>query len=87
MVGKFVMRERGVWRISSCMLMPWDAPHTVKGYCHYGGSMQCVVNHAVVFTPYVDLLWMETKQLILSQVCQFVDSIHSMYPTSSWHTI
>jgi isocitrate lyase len=54
----------------------WDAPHTVEGYCRYQGGTQCVINRAVVFAPYANLLWMETKQPILAQALKFSQGMH-----------
>jgi isocitrate lyase len=57
----------------------WDAPRTVEGYYRYRGGTQCAVNRAVAFAPYADLLWMETKQPILSQAREFANGVHSVY--------
>jgi len=58
----------------------WDAPCTVEGYYRYQGGTQCAMNRAIAFAPHADLLWMETKQLILSQAHEFADGVHSVYP-------
>jgi isocitrate lyase len=66
--------------LRSAPFWDWDTPRTVEGYYRYQGGTQCAVNRAVAFAPYADLLWMETKQPILSQAREFADGVHSVYP-------
>jgi isocitrate lyase len=70
-------REFGLCSVSFC---DWDAPRTIEGYYRYRGGTHCAVNRAVAFAPYADLLWMETKQPILSQSREFADGVLTMYP-------
>ena len=69
---EFGLRDAPFW--------DWDTPRTVEGYYRYQGGTQCAVNRAVAFAPFADLLWMETKQPILSQAREFADGVHSVYP-------
>ncbi len=66
--------------LHSAPFWDWDAPRTVEGYYRYQGGTECAVNRAVAFAPYADLLWMETKQPILSQAREFAHGVHSAYP-------
>jgi len=66
--------------LRSAPFWDWDTPRTVEGYYRYQGGTQCAVNRAVAFAPFADLLWMETKQPILSQAREFADGVHSVYP-------
>jgi len=68
----------------------WDTPRTVEGYYRYQGGTQCAMNRTVTFMLHMDLLWIETKQLILSQACEFArhESLHRNYPVEgvqAWH--
>ena len=70
--SEFGLRSAPIW--------DWDAPRTVEGYYRYQGGTQCTVNRAVAFAPYADLLWMETKQPILTQAREFAQGVHKAYP-------
>lgn len=69
---EFGLREVPYW--------DWDAPRTREGFYRYQGGTQCAVNRAVAFTPYADLLWMETKKPILAQAKEFAKGVHAVYP-------
>ncbi|KAG9033812.1 isocitrate lyase 1 [Tulasnella sp. JGI-2019a] len=57
-----------------------DTPRTREGYYRYQGGTQCAIHRAVAFAPYADLLWMETKNPILSQAKQFAGGVHAERP-------
>jgi isocitrate lyase len=54
----------------------WTTPRTREGYYRYQGGTSCAINRAVAFAPYADLLWMETKNPILSQAKEFARGVH-----------
>ena len=58
----------------------WDAPRTREGYYRFQGGTQCAIARGVAYSPYADLLWMETKKPILSQAQEFAEGIHAVYP-------
>ena len=58
----------------------WDSPRTREGYYRYQGGTQCAINRAIAFSPYADLLWMETKKPILAQAKEFAAGVHAAYP-------
>ncbi|RPA81990.1 isocitrate lyase and phosphorylmutase [Ascobolus immersus RN42] len=39
----------------------WDAPRTREGYYHYRAGIPAAIKRSVAFSPYADLLWLETK--------------------------
>ncbi|KAF5601543.1 isocitrate lyase [Fusarium subglutinans] len=38
----------------------WDVPRTREGFYHYRAGMQAATKRALAFSPYADLLWVET---------------------------
>lgn len=58
----------------------WDSPRTREGYYRYQGGTQCAVNRAIAFSPYSDLLWMETKKPILAQAQEFATGVRAAHP-------
>ena len=66
--------------LRSAPFFDWDAPRTREGFYRYQGGTQCAVNRAIAFTPYADLLWMETKKPIYAQAKEFADGVHAVYP-------
>eukprot|EP00127_Corallochytrium_limacisporum_P006527 Clim_evm58s229 gene=Clim_evmTU58s229 len=58
----------------------WDAPRTVEGYYRTQGGTSYATWRCQCFSPYADLVWMETKSPILSQAKQFAEGIQSAHP-------
>ncbi|RJE23633.1 Isocitrate lyase [Aspergillus sclerotialis] len=58
----------------------WDAPRTREGYYRYKGGTQCAVNRAVAYSPFADLIWMESKLPDYAQAKEFADGVHAVWP-------
>ncbi|KAJ3202294.1 isocitrate lyase 1 [Clydaea vesicula] len=58
----------------------WDLPRTREGYYRYRGGTKCCIARAVAYSPYCDLLWMETKKPIFDQAKEFQEGVHKKCP-------
>ncbi|CCD24273.1 methylisocitrate lyase ICL2 NDAI_0C06140 [Naumovozyma dairenensis CBS 421] len=58
----------------------WDAPRTKEGYYIFKGCMEAAIRRSLVFSPYSDMIWLETKTPDLKQAQMFSEEIHSVYP-------
>eukprot|EP00744_Colponema_vietnamica_P001501 GILI01002481.1.p1 GENE.GILI01002481.1~~GILI01002481.1.p1 ORF type:complete len:572 (+),score=186.36 GILI01002481.1:83-1717(+) len=58
----------------------WEAPRSREGYYKIKGGTDFCVARGVAFSPYCDLLWMETAHPILAQCREFSAGVHSVYP-------
>jgi isocitrate lyase len=58
----------------------WDSCRTDEGYYKIEGTIDFCVRRGRRFSPYCDLLWMETPKPDLSVAKAFSDGIHEMFP-------
>lgn len=58
----------------------WEAPRVREGYYRYNGGTQCAVNRARAFSPYADIIWMESKLPDYAQAKEFAEGVKSKYP-------
>jgi isocitrate lyase len=58
----------------------WDLPRTREGYYHYTGGVEAAVKRSLVFAPYADLIWLETKTPDIEQARSFARKIREKYP-------
>ncbi|KAJ2707075.1 isocitrate lyase 1 [Coemansia sp. IMI 203386] len=58
----------------------WDAPRPREGYYRYRGGTAACIMRAIAYSPYSDLLWMETAKPILNQAAEFASGVHAVYP-------
>lgn len=58
----------------------WEAPKVREGYYRYKGGTQCAVNRARAFSPYADLIWMESRLPDYEQAKEFALGVKSAYP-------
>ncbi|KAJ2726400.1 isocitrate lyase 1 [Coemansia sp. Benny D115] len=58
----------------------WDAPRPREGYYRYRGGTAACIMRAIAYSPYSDLLWMETAKPILKQAQEFAEGVHAVYP-------
>ncbi|KAF7972167.1 hypothetical protein HWV62_18734 [Athelia sp. TMB] len=58
----------------------WDAPRTREGYYHYTGGVDAAVKRSMVFAPYADLIWLETKTPDIEQARAFARKIRARFP-------
>jgi isocitrate lyase len=55
----------------------WDIPRTREGYYHFKAGMRAAIKRALEFSPYADMLWLETKRPSLQQAIDFAREIRS----------
>lgn len=55
-------------------------PRTREGYYHFAGGIDAAVTRALIFAPYSDLIWLETKTPDLEQARTFARKIRAKYP-------
>jgi len=60
----------------------WDCElaRTPEGYYPIRGGIEYAIARSLAFTPFTDILWMETKTANLAYAKRFADAIHSEYP-------
>merc|ERR1711972_1303661 len=58
----------------------WEAARSVEGYYRIKGSTEFCIQRAIAWTPYADLIWMETGKPILSQAKQFAEEVRAAVP-------
>ncbi|KAH7581674.1 Isocitrate lyase signature [Nakaseomyces glabratus] len=58
----------------------WMAPRTKEGYYMFKGGMEPAIRRSLVFAPYSDMIWLETKTPDLEQAKSFSKEIHNTYP-------
>lgn len=58
----------------------WDVARTREGYYRYRGGTQCAVMRGRAFSPYADLVWMESALPDFNQAKEFADGVKSKYP-------
>merc|ERR1719473_2243094 len=58
----------------------WEAARSVEGYYRIKGSTEFCIERALAWTPYADLIWMETGKPILSQATQFAKEVRDVVP-------
>lgn len=58
----------------------WDAPRTREGHYHVRCGIEPAIKRVLKFSPYADMLWLETKTPDLEQAKSFAKRIHEKYP-------
>lgn len=58
----------------------WMAPRTKEGYYMFKGGMEPAIRRSLVFAPYSDMIWLETKTPDVSQAQAFAREIHDAHP-------
>ncbi|KAK9719598.1 isocitrate lyase 1 [Basidiobolus ranarum] len=58
----------------------WEKPRTIEGFYRYLGGIKSSISRAIAYSPYSDLLWMETKKPILQEAKQFAEGVHRKFP-------
>ncbi|CDO92643.1 unnamed protein product [Kluyveromyces dobzhanskii CBS 2104] len=64
----------------SDIVFNWDAPRTKEGFYMFKGGMKPAIQRSLAYSPYADLLWLETKTPDLKQAQSFSRDIHQNYP-------
>eukprot|EP00403_Amphidinium_massartii_P025904 CAMPEP_0178398072 /NCGR_PEP_ID=MMETSP0689_2-20121128/14586_1 /TAXON_ID=160604 /ORGANISM="Amphidinium massartii, Strain CS-259" /LENGTH=552 /DNA_ID=CAMNT_0020018827 /DNA_START=130 /DNA_END=1788 /DNA_ORIENTATION=- len=58
----------------------WDDARTVEGYYRIKSGTDFCIERALAFSPYADMIWMETDKPILSQAEKFANAVKSVVP-------
>lgn len=58
----------------------WDACRVREGYYRYRGGTQCAINRGRAFSPYCDLIWMESKLPDYNQAKEFAEGMKAACP-------
>lgn len=67
---------------SKKVIFDWDAPKTKEGYYMFKGCIEAAIRRSLVFAPYSDLIWLETKTPDLEQARSFSSEIHKFFPAT-----
>jgi len=74
------MKEKAASMGCGDVYFNWDDARTVEGYYRIKGGTDFCIERALAFSPYADLIWMETDKPILSQAVKFAESVKSVVP-------
>jgi isocitrate lyase len=58
----------------------FTVPKTREGYYHFKGGVEAAIKRSNLFAPYVDLVWLETKEPNLEQATAFARRIREQHP-------
>lgn len=58
----------------------WEAARSVEGYYRIKGSTEFCIQRAIAWSPYADIIWMETGKPILAQATQFAKEVREAHP-------
>ena len=58
----------------------WDIPRTREGFYHYRAGLPAATKRALSFSPFADLLWVETADPNVSKAGSFAGEIRKHYP-------
>lgn len=58
----------------------WDVSRSREGYYRYQGGTQCAVMRGRAYSPYCDLVWMESALPDYNQAKEFAEGVKSKYP-------
>lgn len=58
----------------------WEAPRTSEGYYKVKGGVDYSVARAIAYSPYADLIWMETGKPGVALAKDFSDRVKSVHP-------
>jgi isocitrate lyase len=64
----------------SPVVFSWDVPRTREGFYHYRAGIAAATKRAIAFSPYADLLWLETKDPSVKAAASFAAEIHAAAP-------
>jgi len=58
----------------------WEAPRTKEGFYRLKGGVDYSIMRGVAFSPYCDMLWMETGRPDIGEMREFSRGIHAVFP-------
>ena len=62
------------------LFFDWDATRSDEGYYRIKGCTEFCVERALAWSPYADVIWMETGKPILSTARQFSAEVKAAMP-------
>ncbi|KAI1766715.1 isocitrate lyase [Hypoxylon sp. FL1150] len=65
---------------SKPVVFSWDIPRTREGHYHYRAGMEAATKRAIEFSPYADLLWVETGDPRLDVAAKLGRAVRAAYP-------
>ncbi len=58
----------------------WESPRTFEGYYQIQGGVDMGIARARAFSPYSDMIWMESASPSLEEARVFAEGVHVQYP-------
>ncbi|GAB7334366.1 hypothetical protein MBLNU13_g06380t1 [Cladosporium sp. NU13] len=58
----------------------WDIPRTREGFYHYKAGLPAATKRAIEYSPFADLLWLETADPSVKKAAGFAKEIHDVCP-------
>jgi isocitrate lyase len=58
----------------------WDIPRTREGFYHYKAGLPAATKRAIAYSPFADLLWLETADPSVKKAAGFAKEIHAVCP-------
>lgn len=58
----------------------WEVSRAREGYYRYRGGTQCAVMRGIAYSPYADLIWMESALPDYAQAKEFADGVKGKVP-------
>ena len=62
------------------LFFSWDIPRTREGHYHYRAGLPAATKRALAFSPYADMLWVETGSPNVSIAAKLAGDIHQHHP-------
>lgn len=73
-------RELANQYASKPIVFSWDIPRTREGHYHYRAGMEAATKRAIAYSPYADLLWVETGDPKLEVAAKLGRAVRHAYP-------
>jgi isocitrate lyase len=58
----------------------WDIPRTREGFYHYKAGLPAAIKRAIEYSPFADLLWLETADPSVKKAAGFAKEIREVCP-------
>ncbi|AMD19988.1 HCL163Wp [Eremothecium sinecaudum] len=80
--GKSIQQMQAIARelIGEEIYFNWDLPRSSEGLYRYNGGIECSIMRARAFSPYADLVWMESDSPDFEEARQFAVGVREKYP-------
>ncbi|KAM0722455.1 hypothetical protein Q7P37_001896 [Cladosporium fusiforme] len=64
----------------SPVIFSWDTPRTREGFYHYKAGLSAATKRAIEYSPFADLLWLETGDPSVKKAAGFAKEIRTVCP-------